>query len=192
MTKITFQTPTRAGNPHPYAFIEVIFQPPSIIDTEVAVESCHRQIGLFDVRDLGQRGAGREVLFEFIHRVALALGHHFNAPVRHVANLPQHVMAPCGAHDEEAKAHTLNNAGDQKSSGDHRRIKTQRAKGRRKVSVRTPCCQLAYSSSVCPLMCCPAQYCTRAAARPTNQSTACLRARYCAGVLMFNLWDREL
>src|SRR5262245_43985575 len=94
------------------------------------------------------RWAGREVLFEFIHRVALALGHHFNAPVRHVANRPQHVMARCGAHDEEAKAHTLNNAGDQKSSGDHRRIKTQRAKGRRKVSVRPPCCQLAYSSSV--------------------------------------------
>jgi hypothetical protein len=57
-------------------------------------------------------------------------------------------MARGGAHYEEAKAHTLNNAGDQKSSGDHRRIKTQRAKGRRKVSVRPPCCQLAYSSTV--------------------------------------------
>jgi hypothetical protein len=61
-------------------------------------------------------------------------------------------MARGGAHYEEAKAHTLNNAGDQKSSGDHRRIKTQRAKGRRKVSVRPPCCQLAYSSFAIPLL----------------------------------------
>ena len=61
------------------------------------------------------------------------------------------MMARRGAHYEEAEAHTLNNAGDQKSSGNHRRIKTQRAKGRRKVSVRPQCCQLAYSSSVIPL-----------------------------------------
>src|SRR5262245_53652284 len=94
------------------------------------------------------RWAGREVLFEFIHRVALALGHHFDATVRHVANGPEHVMARGGAHYEEAKAHTLNNAGHQKSSADHPSINPQSAKGRRKVSVRPPCCQLAHSSSV--------------------------------------------
>jgi hypothetical protein len=33
------------------------------------------------------------------------------------------MMARRGAHNEEAKAHTLNNAGDQKPSGNHRRIK---------------------------------------------------------------------
>jgi hypothetical protein len=32
------------------------------------------------------------------------------------------MMARGGAHDEEAKANTLNNAGDQKLSGNHRNI----------------------------------------------------------------------
>src|SRR5262245_45346073 len=118
------------------------------------------------------RWAGREVLFEFIHRVAFALGHHFDAPVRHVANRPEHMMARGGAHNEEAKAHTLNNAGDQKSSGDHRRIKTRRAKGRRKVSVRPPCCQLAYSSSAI-LFCVVWRSTARVSKRPTNQSNPC-------------------
>src|SRR5262245_27128394 len=92
----------------------------SIINTEVAVKSCHWQIGFFDVRNLGQRGAGREVFFEFFHRVSFTLGYHFDAPVGHIANRAEHIMARRGAHDEEAKAHTLNTAGDQKSSGDHK------------------------------------------------------------------------
>jgi hypothetical protein len=53
------------------------------------------------------------------------------------------MMARRGAHNEKAKAYSLNNAGDQKSSGDHRRIKRQNTKTRRrrKVSSRASHCQ---------------------------------------------------
>ena len=90
-----------------------------MINAEIAVTPGDLFVGFFDAGDFGESRAGNEFIFELIHRVTVALGNDFDAPVRQVADGTMYLMPRGGAHGEEAKAYALHKTGDDETTSDH-------------------------------------------------------------------------
>lgn len=91
-----------------------------MVNAEVTIAARDEQIGLFDVRDDGECRAGRQVAFEFVHHVALAFGHDFDAAIGQVAHGAQHLMPGGGPHGEIAIAYAMHRTGDDETTRDHK------------------------------------------------------------------------
>jgi len=96
-----------------------------MINAEISVTARHGQINLFQIRNDSHCRTGSQIVFEFIHRVSVAFGDDFYAAVRQVANRSQHLMPGRSAHGEKAVAYALNRAGNDESSGNHRKTLAQ-------------------------------------------------------------------
>ena len=73
-------------------------------------------IGFFDLGDFGHRRPGGEIVLEFIHRLAVALGVNLYALVGQVAYRAKNLMARGGSQNKIAIAYALHQARDNESS----------------------------------------------------------------------------
>jgi len=90
----------------------------SVFDAEIAKPAGDRNVGLIDTGNPRQPWSRGQLLFEFVHCVAIALSDHFYSPVRKIAHGAEHLMSRGRTQGEIPIAHTLNFTVDKKSSRD--------------------------------------------------------------------------